>query len=232
MDLENVRREDWIVGGLALLLAIFLLVLPWFKASASAFGVTVSASSSATGDPDGWLGILAFLACLALVADIAVERFSPQTQVPLLNSRVHTRFVIAAVAAALIVLKFLFHIHFTGVVKFGWGFYVDIIVTAALVYFALQVRNGVTIGGPSLGGRRTGAGGPGGGPAAPATRAAGAGSGEPAPDAGLGSPGAAPVGPGAGPVTPPRHPPGQAAGIGDPDIGADPAGGSTPPPGA
>ena len=30
MNLENVTREEQIVGGLALLLAIFLLILPWF----------------------------------------------------------------------------------------------------------------------------------------------------------------------------------------------------------
>ncbi len=136
MNLEQVRREDWIVGGLALVLAVFLLVLPWFNISVGPY----SATFSATGAPDGWLGILAFLACLALVADIAIERFSPQTQLPVLNSRAHTRFVLAAVAAAFVALKFLFHIQFS---IFGWGFYVDVIVTAALVYFALQVRNGM-----------------------------------------------------------------------------------------
>jgi hypothetical protein len=36
-----------------------------------------------------------------------------------------------------VVLKFLFHIHFS---LFGWGFYADVIVAAALVYFAAQAR--------------------------------------------------------------------------------------------
>ena len=35
MNLENVTRDDWIVGGLALLLAISLLFFPWFSISVS-----------------------------------------------------------------------------------------------------------------------------------------------------------------------------------------------------
>ena len=99
-----------------------------------------SATFSATSAPDGWLGILAFIAALAVVADLAIERFSPQTDVPAIGGgRAHTRFILAVVAAAFLVLKFLFHInHFSDL---GWGFYVDVIVTAALVYFALQLRN-------------------------------------------------------------------------------------------
>ncbi|MGI8864153.1 MAG: hypothetical protein ACR2JH_07090, partial [Solirubrobacteraceae bacterium] len=108
MNLENVRREDWIVGGLALLLAIFLFTLPWFDLSVGPF----SATFAATGAPDGWLGILAFLAALAIVVDLAIERFSPQTQIPAIgNSRTNTRFILAIAAAAFVVLKFLFHIH-------------------------------------------------------------------------------------------------------------------------
>ena len=192
MNLENVSREDWIVGGLALLLAIFLLVLPWFDISLGPFG---SATFSATSTPDGWLGLLAFIACLAVVADLAIERLSPQTQVPMLNSRAHTRFVLAAAAAAFIVLKFLFHIHFS---LFGWGFYVDIITTAALVYVALQVRNGAPIGGPRAGG--SGLGGP----------PAGGGGGVGGTPAGVGGVGGPPAG----------------GGVGTPPVGGPPAGGT------
>ncbi len=140
MNLEQVQREDWIVGGLALLLAIFLLILPWFDLSVGPFSATFSATSA----PDGWLGVLAFIAAIAIVVDLAIERLSPQTQVPMLNSRAHTRFILAIAVAAFVVLKFLFHIHFS---LFGWGFYVDVIVTAALVFFALQVRNGAALPG-------------------------------------------------------------------------------------
>ncbi len=149
MNLENVTRDDWIVGGLALLLAICLIVLPWFDISVTVGAFSASATYSATSTPDGWLGILAFIAALAIVADLAIERLSPQTQIPAIGgSRTHTRFVLALVVAAFVILKFLFHIHFS---LFGWGFYVDIILTAALVWVAYQARAG-TIGFSSGGG--------------------------------------------------------------------------------
>ncbi len=138
MNLDNVTQDDWIVGGLALLLAICLLILPWFDISVSVGAFSASASYSASGAPDGWLGILAFIAALAVVADLAIERLSPQTQVPAIGgSRTNTRFMLAAIAAGFVLLKFLFHIHFS---LFGWGFYVDVALAAALVYFAAHSR--------------------------------------------------------------------------------------------
>ena len=134
MALDNVSREDWIVGGLALLLAISLIALPWFSVGIG----PISFDLSATDAPDGWLGVLAFIAALALVADLAVERLAPQTQLPAIGgSRTNTRLIIAGVAAGFVGLKFLFHIHFG---DFGWGFYFTVLVTAALVYFAAQAR--------------------------------------------------------------------------------------------
>ncbi len=180
MNLENVSRDDWIVGGLALLLALCLIILPWFDISVTVGAFSASASYSATSTPDGWLGILAFIAALAIVADLALERLSPQTQIPAIGgSRTNTRFVLALVTAAFVILKFLFHIHFS---LFGWGFYVDIILTAALVWVAYQARAGAPLGFP--GGR----GGSGGAASRPS----------PPPSAGAGTPGAG---------TPPSEPP-------------------------
>ncbi|MGI8559437.1 MAG: hypothetical protein ACR2ND_14235 [Solirubrobacteraceae bacterium] len=141
MNTENISRDDWIIGGVALLLIIDLLFLPWFSLTVGPF----SASSTATGDPDGWLGILAVLFALALIADLAIERFSPQSQVPAVSgSRTQTRFVLACVAAVFVVLKFLFHIHFS---LFGFGFWAGIVLAAALIYVALQAR-GASVGAP------------------------------------------------------------------------------------
>lgn len=139
MNLEAVSRDDWILGGVALLLVIDLLFLPWFSVS---FG-PITVTSTATGDPDGWLGILAVLTAIALIADLAIERLSPQSQLPSINgSRTHTRFVLACVTALFVVLKFLFHIHFS---LFGFGFWAAVVLTAALVYFALQARSGASV---------------------------------------------------------------------------------------
>jgi hypothetical protein len=138
VNLDNVTRDEMIVGGLAILLAISLLLFPWFDFSVTVGAFTASATATATGAPDGWLGILALLAALAVVADLAIEKFSPQTHVPLIgDSRANTRFILAAISAGFVALKFLFHIHFS---LFGWGFYVTVIVTGALVYFAAQQR--------------------------------------------------------------------------------------------
>lgn len=141
MNLERVSRDDWILGGVALLLVIDLLFLPWFSVSAGPF----SASFTATDAPDGALGILAVLGAVLLIADLAMERLSPQTTLPAINgSRTQTRFILAAVTALFVVLKFVFNIHFS---DFGFGFYLAVILTIALVYLALQVRDGTSIAG-------------------------------------------------------------------------------------
>jgi hypothetical protein len=139
MRVETLSRDDWIFGGVGLLLVIDLLFLPWYSISFGPF----TATSAATGAPDGWLGLLAVLAVLAVVADLAVERFSPQTTVPAIaDSRTTTRFVLACIAAGLVALKFLFHIHFS---LFGFGFWVAVVLTAAFVYLAMRARHGTVM---------------------------------------------------------------------------------------
>jgi hypothetical protein len=133
VDLTKVSRDDRILSGVALLLVIDLLFLPWFSVGGG--------SVAATDAPDGWLGILAFLAAVVVIADLAVERFSPQTQLPAIqSSRTNTRFILAASAAVFLVLKFLFHL--SNFSDLGYGFWVAVVLTAALVYVALQLRAG------------------------------------------------------------------------------------------
>jgi hypothetical protein len=127
----------------ALLLIIDLLFLPWFSATVSVGPISASFTASATSDPDGWLGILSVLSALLLIVDLGIERFSPSTTIPNIGgSRTQTRFVLACVAAAFVVLKFLFHIHFS---LFGFGFYLAIVLAAALVWVAFQTRNGASV---------------------------------------------------------------------------------------
>jgi hypothetical protein len=132
---DSVSRDDWILGGVALLLIINLLALPWFSITFGPFSATLTATDA----PDGWLGILAVLSAVVLIADLGIERFSPGTALPNIGgSRTQTRFVLACVTALFVVLKFLFHIHFS---DFGIGFYAGIILTAGLVWMAYQMRN-------------------------------------------------------------------------------------------
>jgi hypothetical protein len=69
---DAVGRDDWIFGGVGLLLVIDLLFLPWFSISAGPF----SAHLSGTDAPDGWLGFLAVLATVAAVVDLGIERLA------------------------------------------------------------------------------------------------------------------------------------------------------------
>jgi hypothetical protein len=79
------------------------------------------------------------LSALALIVDLGIERLAPQTTLPAINnSRTQTRFILACVTALFVVLKFVFNIHFS---DFGFGFYLAVLLTAGLVYFALQTRN-------------------------------------------------------------------------------------------
>lgn len=141
MNVDNVSRDDWILGGLGLLLVIDLLFLPWFSISVG----PLSATFTATGAPDGWPAVLAVLVTIALIADLAIERLSPRTQLPAIgHSRTNTRFILACVAAGLVLLKFLLNIHFS---YFGLGFWAGVVLTIALVYYALQLRNPVRASG-------------------------------------------------------------------------------------
>ena len=136
MDLSAVRRDDWLLGGVALLLVIDLLFLPWFDVSIGPISIT----STASGAPDGWLGVFAVLAAVALIADLAVERFSPQTRVPAVGgSRATTRLALAGVTGLFVALKFLFHVHFS---LFGVGFWGAVVLTTALVLMTLKAHRG------------------------------------------------------------------------------------------
>jgi hypothetical protein len=134
VNTTNLTRDDRIIAGVALLLIIDLLFLPWFDISAGPYSVSLTATDA----PSGWAGILAVLAAIALIVDLAIERMSPQTQLPSVSgSRVQTRLLLAGVVALFVFLKFIFNIHFS---DFGIGFWVGVILTAGLVYLALHAR--------------------------------------------------------------------------------------------
>jgi hypothetical protein len=160
MDLTKVSRDDRTLMAVALLLVIDLLLLPWFSVGGgSVQGISIpSFDFTATDAPDGWLGILAVLATLAVIADLAIERFSPQTQLPAIqNSRTNTRYILAGSAAVFLVLKFLFHL--SNFSDLGFGFWVAVVLTALLVYFAMQLRSGRALM-PRRPAGRSGASGP------------------------------------------------------------------------
>ncbi len=134
MSVQNVSRDTWIISGLALLLAISLLVFPWYHISLGPF----SADAAATSSPYAIWGILALIGAIALLAYLAVEQASPQTQLPTIGgTREMTLLAIAGVTALFLVIKFFAHIG-----DFGWGFFLIIVIALALGYFLLQTRAG------------------------------------------------------------------------------------------
>lgn len=145
MDVSKFTREELVLVGVAVLLIVDLLLLPWFDISIGIGSFKVSATSSATGAPDGWLGVLAVLLSIALVADLALERLGNVELPAVGGSRAQTRLVLAAVAAGLVGLKFLFHIHFS---LFGFGFWAGIVLAGALVVAAARARD--ALGSPAI----------------------------------------------------------------------------------
>jgi hypothetical protein len=133
MNTSDFKRDDWLVIGLALVLVIDLIALPWFSYSFGPYSI----SAAATSGPDGFLGILAFLLALAVGADLVIERVAPQTTLPNIGgSRTVTRWWLTVAATVLVALKFLFHIHFN---YFGFGFYLAVILAAGLLYTTWQL---------------------------------------------------------------------------------------------
>lgn len=157
MNTADVSRDDWILGGVALLLIIDLLFLPWFSVGGGSVGNIPIPSIDLTGTdaPSGWLGLLAVLALLLVIVDLAVERFSPGTALPNVGgSRAMTRFVLGIAAVVFLVLKFVFNIHFS---DFGFGFWLAVVLSIGLVYVLMQARNA---GRTTVTGTPTGAGTP------------------------------------------------------------------------
>jgi hypothetical protein len=136
VNVENVSRDDWIIGGLALLLVITLLFFPWYHIGFSLGVVSASLNRAAASSPYAIWGILAVITSLLLLADLAFERLAPQTNVPAIsNSRTTTRMVLAAVTALLLVIKFFAHVG-----SFGWGFFVALITLGALCFLTWQAH--------------------------------------------------------------------------------------------
>jgi hypothetical protein len=137
VELDRVNRDDWILAALALLLAFDLLFLPWldYTVPLAIKGFSISITSTATGSPNGWFGILAVIAALALAGDLAVERLWDR-RLPLIGGpRRLARLVLACATGALVVLKLLLFRHDS---LYGYGLFVGLLLAAGLVVAAVR----------------------------------------------------------------------------------------------
>jgi hypothetical protein len=80
--------------------------------------------------------VIGVLACLALVADLALERLS-NAQLPVIGgTRAATRLALAITAAAAVAVKFILNVHFD---YFGFGFWAAVVLSVALVVMARRL---------------------------------------------------------------------------------------------
>ncbi|HEY5389984.1 MAG TPA: hypothetical protein VIJ83_05460 [Solirubrobacteraceae bacterium] len=118
--LAKLSREDRVLAAAAIALVIGLLVFPWYSVTVAGVGV----SGPATSAPDGFWAVLALLIILAVVADLALVRFSPATAIPTTKfGRDRTRVVGVALAALCLLIKLLAQTSFL-----AWGFWVNTIL--------------------------------------------------------------------------------------------------------
>lgn len=127
MDFSKLSREDWMVGGGSILLIIDLLFFAWHSYS---LGVAGSVDFAGTSAPGGIWGVLALIVTIVVLVDLALARFSPDTQIPTTQlGRDMTRAAGAGVAMLFLLIKFISN---TGSSAFGcWlGLVLGIVVVA------------------------------------------------------------------------------------------------------
>jgi hypothetical protein len=125
VDFSKLSREDLMVGGGGLLLLIGLLAFPWFSVSYASVGSYTAVATDSTG---GIWAILALIILFAVIVDLGLARFSPETVLPTSKfGRELTRSFAVALIVLLMLIRVIAH---TG--NWGWGFFVDLILLAVV----------------------------------------------------------------------------------------------------
>jgi hypothetical protein len=139
--LSQLSRSEKITGVAGVLLLIGIIAFPWYHVGVAGFTVNgqsfsgASFSATALQSDGAFAGVLALILLLALLAELAVTRFT-SAQLPELPISWRAAELYAALAVlALLAVKFLLHIG-----NFGWGFYADIVLALVLVYGTIGLR--------------------------------------------------------------------------------------------
>lgn len=146
MDLSKLTLGEKIVAGAGIVLLIDLVFLPWHNID---IGI-LSVSRKGIQSPNAIWGILALLLAAAMVAVVAVSRFTttplPELPVPWPQAM----FLAGIAVAVLLVLKLVLETSFL-----GFGAFLGVVAGGAMAYGGFVMRNE---GGPVVnppGGRTT-----------------------------------------------------------------------------
>jgi len=140
VNVGNFKREDLIIGGIALLLIIDLIFLPWYSESFSAGPFSASVSVVGTDAPDGFAGILSLIGAIAVLGEVLVRNLASGVQIPAVGgSTATTRLILAGVAAGFALLKMILQIGHLG--DWGFGFWLGLVLCVGLLFVSLQGRN-------------------------------------------------------------------------------------------
>lgn len=130
MDLKKLSLGERIIGAAGLFLMLDLLFLPWHRVSIGIPGIArITESRSALQSPNGFLGLLAFLVVVALVARLVISQFTKIELPEIPMSWGRAELLAAAGAAALLLLKLVMETNFLSV-----GAWLAILGAGALVY--------------------------------------------------------------------------------------------------
>ncbi|MEO6120567.1 MAG: hypothetical protein ABIW46_06415 [Acidimicrobiales bacterium] len=131
MDFTKLSMGDKIVGGAGVLLVLDLLVFPWHNID---LGI-IEVSRTGIQSPNGFLGVLALLVAIAMVAVVVVTRFTaaklPDLPVPLGQAM----FFAGIAVVALLVIKLITETNFL-----GFGAWLGLLLGGAVAYGGFVYR--------------------------------------------------------------------------------------------
>src|ERR1017187_6688106 len=141
--LQQLTRGEKIAGAAGIVLLIGIIAFPWYHVGIPGYNV------NAMSGPGSFFGVLAFIVLIALLAEVAIRRFTTVQlpDLPVSWSAAETYGAIAVLA--LLAIKILFHIG-----NFGWGFYADLAAAIVLVYGAVAMGRAPQARQAPLGGPR------------------------------------------------------------------------------
>ena len=129
MDLKKLSLGERVMGGAAVLLAIDLVALPWHRISIGIGAFSVSASRTGVESPHGFVGVLALLVALAVIARIALDEFTSVELPALPVSWPQADLIAGIAAAALVLLKLSLETSYLSV-----GAWLAVILAGAMAY--------------------------------------------------------------------------------------------------